>query len=486
MTRIPPSLIKAYPMRVPNWRTLVFNEGTLLEPILDDHRVVLWLPGTHDGEYHSWERISNVARAEVAVGQGICATAATTVRVRQRIRGFLGKLWQRFHETPGAQTWVLPNGESAEQCGERQTDRLLVWPEDETGPLDEARIRGRWPECNQVQQLGKDLYLVAGVQPPEAAHPSQHGPNTASPQVPPSEQAEQWLAAARRSGDRSREVSSLTDLGILSLRSGDAPRAVALLDEALALARQLGDQSRERDVLGNLGLAALAAGQASRARALLEQELTFARAAGDRFAEKSALDHLAQAHASLRDPVRALTFYEQALALARQVGDRQHEADLLWDLGIQYAEMGQRDQAAAQAQAAIDLLEQRGKPQAGWLAANLQKYRQGNADFGSGGTRRGADPGGPIDVSGWTAPPASAPAASGPGLLRMASAAVKSTAKFLRSGFKTVPPETHQKRVRTCATCEHHTGLRCKLCGCFTSAKAWLSHEECPIGKWPS
>ena len=37
--------------------------------------------------------------------------------------------------------------------------------------------------------------------------------------------------------------------------------------------------------------------------------------------------------------------------------------------------------------------------------------------------------------------------------------------------------------IRTCAGCEHHTGVRCKLCGCFTNAKAWLPHEACPLGK---
>jgi hypothetical protein len=26
--------------------------------------------------------------------------------------------------------------------------------------------------------------------------------------------------------------------------------------------------------------------------------------------------------------------------------------------------------------------------------------------------------------------------------------------------------------------------LRCKICGCFTSLKAWLPHERCPIGNW--
>jgi hypothetical protein len=67
----------------------------------------------------------------------------------------------------------------------------------------------------------------------------------------------------------------------------------------------------------------------------------------------------------------------------------------------------------------------------------------------------------------------------------MAVSAAKAMAKFLGSGFKVVPDEVYRKRLQTCAVCEHHTGVRCRLCGCFTNAKAWLPHEDCPIRKWP-
>jgi hypothetical protein len=71
-------------------------------------------------------------------------------------------------------------------------------------------------------------------------------------------------------------------------------------------------------------------------------------------------------------------------------------------------------------------------------------------------------------------------------LLRMAVSATKAMATFLGTGMKTAPVELQQKRLNTCATCEHHTGLRCRICGCFTNVKARMLHEDCPIGKWPS
>jgi tetratricopeptide (TPR) repeat protein len=387
---------------------------------------------------------------------------------------------------------VLPNGESAEQWGERQTDLVLVWAAEEASPLDATRIKARWPESTRLQQLGKNLFLLSGIKQPAISN--NVGPT--QPEGNPFKQAEQMLAAARQAGDRRAEASALTDLGIIyNMREGNSQRGVAHLEEALGIARQLGDRARESDVLGNLGLATLALGQAQRTLELFDQELRCARAAGDRFAEKTALYHLGLAWAKLGDLARALACFEEAIALARALGDREHEAVLLWYASIQHAELGQRDQALALAQATVDLLQKMGKPQARSFADYLEWYRRGETSFwpqGAGKAAPAASPdaffGGSIIASAWTPDPGSGPVleqeAQGPGLLRMAISAAKSMVSFFGSGFKTVPAETYQKRLRVCAACEHHTGLRCKLCGCFTNAKAWMQHEECPIGKW--
>ena len=66
----------------------------------------------------------------------------------------------------------------------------------------------------------------------------------------------------------------------------------------------------------------------------------------------------------------------------------------------------------------------------------------------------------------------------------MAFTAFKSFAKFLGGGLKTLPQAQRDQRLAVCGTCEHHTGVRCRVCGCFTSVKTWLPHERCPIGKW--
>ncbi len=209
-----------------------------------------------------------------------------------------------------------------------------------------------------------------------------------------------------------------------------------------------------------------------------------------------ALEHLGLGLSMMRDPRGALELFGRALDLARSVGDRQQEANLLWLQAIQLAEIDRRDDAIARGQEAIALFTKLGKPQAGWYGAYLQKYRMGLFDNepmpAVAGVTRGPEAflGGSL-VAGAVAAQAPAQAqanpkgTTGPGLLRMALSATKSMAQFAGSGFKTTPQEIQRRRLQTCTPCEHHTGMRCKICGCFTAAKSRLLHESCPIGKWP-
>lgn len=89
-----------------------------------------------------------------------------------------------------------------------------------------------------------------------------------------------------------------------------------------------------------------------------------------------------------------------------------------------------------------------------------------------------------LGASGPAEVPARVPA-SGPNFVGMAVSAALAMARFTASGFKTVPAPTHEARLKQCTDCVHRDGTRCKLCGCFTDKKAWLPHEDCPIGKWP-
>ena len=67
-----------------------------------------------------------------------------------------------------------------------------------------------------------------------------------------------------------------------------------------------------------------------------------------------------------------------------------------------------------------------------------------------------------------------------------AAAFAASMAKFAASGFKTVDAGLHGLRLGHCRACEHRRDSQCALCRCFIDKKAWLPHEDCPIGRWPT
>ena len=465
---------------------------------------MLWVPDDRDATFQYWERVGNVIRAAIVSEQGLCATAATSVRARQRLHGGLGRLLQGLRRSSKNRDFSLPDGSSSEQCGERRTDFLLVWSPGGETPIDESLVQSAWPQAKRCRRLSGELYLLSGFETGTATargvQPAEAQPELEPTSDKPGEQAQQLLAAARTAGDRAAEATALTDLGVTKLSDGDPAGAVAALESALKMAKELGDRERETDVMGNLGLAMLGVGQAARGRQMFEHGLAFARAKRDHLGEKTAMERLGLAHWHLREFATALSCFDQALTLAQIVGDRMQAANLLWFQSIQYAELDQRDLAIAKAEESIALFKAMGRPQAAWYGSHLQKYRMGLFEDAPAPAAVGVKGsphsylGGAIVASVMASSQTTtqgqslkaSPPNSGPGLLRMAMSATKAMATFAGSGMKTTPADIQQKRSQTCATCEHHTGMRCKVCGCFTHVKIKMMHEDCPIGKWPA
>src|SRR5260370_37937155 len=103
-------------MSVPEWRRLALNDGLVLEPTPDNSRLALWVPGSRDGGFQHWQRISNVARSEITVREGLSATAAMSIQARQPIRGLLGKLLGGSKRVPERRARGPPRGELGEPC----------------------------------------------------------------------------------------------------------------------------------------------------------------------------------------------------------------------------------------------------------------------------------------------------------------------------------------------------------------------------------
>ncbi len=468
-----PSSAPRLPAPLPLWSEEVVSGGVQPERS-PGGTLALWLPAGRAGWFRFWERVGAVPRSEFTVAPGVGGVRATLVRARQPLGGALGRLWRRLAGAPRGESWTLPDGTTAEQYGARRTDLLLVRAEG-AGPLHAAVVRALWPACSGVRQLGEGLFLVEGV---DAPGPADGAAPEAGPGCP-RRLAEYLLAKARSAGDRRREAAALTDLGLIELHEGQLARATALLEEALAAARPLGDRALAGDVQVHLGLALTLAGQPRRALPLLDEALSTARETADRFAERAALERSGLAHAHLGDPARALAYFEPALALAAAAGDRKQQAELLWHLAVQQADLGRHEWAVVHARSAVDLLREANDPRAVVFAEHLRRYAAEAPAPSALAVPAGVNS--VVINAGAAAPQAPAPV----GVLKMALGSARSAARFAGSGFKAAPEAVLRHRLRTCAACAHHTGLRCRLCGCFTNVKARLAHETCPAGKWP-
>lgn len=443
------------------WNTRPLDDGVLLDPASTAERLVVWLPAASKGGARCWERISTLPSAGAESKQGLLSLAAVAVIVRQEEHGLLSRLAARFRRATTDMVWMLPNGLAARQEGKRKTGLCVVWPE--SGLLDEDAVRAHWPESGELRRLGPSLFAIAGMatEPDANARQTVQMRTSDKKELPPAadpsrEIGERLLAEARVRGDRRQEITALIDLGFLSLRAGEGKRTFELLAEALGLSQSMGDRELEADALGYLAAAALEAHRPDRARECALAQLKLTRQTGDAFGEKLALERLGKAWAGLGDHAQSLSCFEQARARAAELGDGRHEAELLWLLATEHAELGRPEQALAHAQASVHLWRGLGSPVAEFFAKQIDESAS-------------------IHESGFAA-----------NWLKQAMSAARAAGKFLGSGLKTVGAEVHRQRLGLCAACPHHTGLRCRLCGCFTRTKAWLPHEDCPLKKWPN
>lgn len=471
-------------MKLPDGLPLITHHKILSEPTPVDGRFVLWVPGERTGGLQAWDRVAIAPGATVAAEPGLRSIAAVATPARQRVGFRLGGVLggpTRSHEHP---VWTLPGGGTAQRCGARRTDLLLVWSGDDSVPLDEARIRARWPQSREIRSIGPRLYLASGVEPALVEEKRPAPQNELPHEIPGRQLADEALAAARQAGDPRRIATALIDLAVSYLNKVDPNPAVPLLEEALGEARRLGDRTLEIDALSNLGQAALLQRRPRVAIKILEPLLGLLQPIGDPFAEKVIHERLGHARQRLGDHRGALAHFDAALRLAGERGDLQHSAMLRWYASITLAELGQPDRAIAQGQKAVDLLRRLQKPESERYAHHLADYRAGLQAHSPIGAAVMHD--GSITTSMTLADPG-APAATtrGPSILRMALDAARSAVKFAGSGFRTVAPPVYQARLAVCSTCEQFTGLRCRVCGCIVPGKARLPHEHCPTGKWP-
>lgn len=277
------------------------------------------------------------------------------------------------------------------------------------------------------------------------------------------------LNHAIRKNDHREICQAKCDYALSLIGLNRYEEALIHIEQAIGIADHLNDIGLLTDLMSNHGLVLLSLDRISEAQVVLRSALSKAVSNDDDIYQKLILERYAQSCSRLGDSAKAIASLVTATEIARKVGDKSHEFRLLWLQAIEYAGMSQKNQAVLLGVEALGILRSIGADEARWYAEQLRKYRDEGSmmsrELRSGDIHRDQP-------------------AAGPGLLRMAISATKAMATFLGTGMKLASEEIREARLSACDQCEHHTGLRCRVCGCFTQVKSGMAHERCPIGRW--
>jgi CHAT domain-containing protein/Tfp pilus assembly protein PilF len=167
----------------------------------------------------------------------------------------------------------------------------------------------------------------------------------------------QALPVRRAVSDRRGEASTLTNIGSIYYETGEREKALDYFNQALPLWRASGDRSGEAKALGDIAKYHSAQGDRTKAAELFNQTLALSRAVGDRQSEGAALAYLGDTYAATNEQEKALDSYNQALAINRTLGNSQSEASTLYGLAAFERNRGQLNEARAQIEAALKIVE---------------------------------------------------------------------------------------------------------------------------------
>ncbi|MCA9258083.1 MAG: tetratricopeptide repeat protein [Planctomycetales bacterium] len=466
-------------MTLPDVDHFGLDAETLVESA-SAQRIVLWSAERRDKDGTLWRRYVTIDESPQPPIESLhhgaqidLASASEAVLHEPSVTW-----WQRLRGRPGggrdSETALqTPSGGYAEPTVGQRARAMLIWSRDRTLPVSDEQASLQCPHAESQVRLG--VNLVAAILFEDAVDEILDAASTSRenvanelqrPENDPLYLAERAIESATARSDRRAQIAAAIDRSAALTRRGLPDQAVGPLHDALAAARELGDELLELDASLDLGAALVELGQGDEAREALEPALRLAQNRGDRYAEKMALSQLGSAAMRVGLPQHAQAAYEAARRLAVELGDLRDEADVAWRLAVALEQSGRRRQAEHIAQRAVNLMRELALPEAATYGEHLDAFRRESAVLPETSEAH--------------------PSSPRPGVLRMAYTASRALLRFAASGMQTSPPDVREARLAICRDCEHHTGVRCRLCGCFTAQKTWLPHERCPKDKWPS
>lgn len=186
------------------------------------------------------------------------------------------------------------------------------------------------------------------------------------------------LTLARRISDKRLEGNALGNLGLVHSNMKEFEIACDYYNQRLVIARDpaVGDRRAEGNALGNLGIVYKNQGKMKEAFEHYGWALDIYREIGYQLGEAAVLGNIGTAYGELDDP-RASEFLKESVFLARKIEFRFGEANALGNLADEYWKLGDGSTAIAHAEAALEILEGIGDPNATQIRDKLARWREG-------------------------------------------------------------------------------------------------------------
>ncbi|GAB4430685.1 MAG: adenylate/guanylate cyclase domain-containing protein [Chloroflexi bacterium OHK40] len=141
------------------------------------------------------------------------------------------------------------------------------------------------------------------------------------------------VLSIRRAAHDASECFTLSNLGEVSLKLGEADAAWGYWEQALAAARRVGDRSTEALVLGQMGYGDLARGRYGAALESLSRSVAAFRAIGERRRVAADLNDLGMVWRDIGGYAEARRCFEEALAIQTAIGDTRNALFTSLNLG---------------------------------------------------------------------------------------------------------------------------------------------------------
>ena len=171
---------------------------------------------------------------------------------------------------------------------------------------------------------------------------------------------EEAAAFYRAAGERSREGSALTNLGVVSNQLGERQKALDYLNRALALHQLVGDQREQARTYQYMAFASSALYERQKSLEYFNQSLRLFQSVGDKIGEASVLQDISGIYNALGESQRALDYMHLSLSKSKEVRDRTRQAWATTNIGALHNNLGDGTRALQYFNQALSLYREIG------------------------------------------------------------------------------------------------------------------------------